>query len=234
MDADALRNRLDAVGRRIRAAERGAGRVENSVSLIAVSKLHPSQAIRELAGLGQRRFAENFVQEALRKQRELSDIDIEWHFIGRIQSNKTREIATTFSWVHSVDRLRIARRLSDQRDADAPPLNICIQINAQSEQSKGGVSPGDAAELIDEADRLPGISVRGLMIIPEPTDDSEAQHRIFAQMRSLLESLNRQGRSLDTLSMGMTGDMEAAIAEGSTHVRIGTALFGPRPKRVDS
>ncbi len=228
LNAEQLRINYASVRARISAAERCAGRAEGSVCLVAVSKTHPAQAIRSIAGLGQRDFAENFVQEALDKQCKLEELDIEWHFIGRIQSNKTRDIAQKFSWAHGVDRYKIARRLNDQRDPDQAPLNICIQVNLQGEQTKSGVCSGDLSELADQICELPRVSLRGLMIIPEFTENADAQRTVFAQLRDTLDLLNRQGHALDTLSMGMTGDMESAILEGATHVRVGTAVFGHR------
>ncbi len=227
-----LAENYQSVTRAIHAAERRAGRDEGSVTLVAVGKLHPANSIRTLATCGQRDFGENFVQEAIRKQQTLADLDLVWHFIGNIQSNKTKDIAQYFSWVHSVDRLKIARRLSDQRPEHLPPLNICIQINLQSEASKAGVFGEQLLPLLDEIQDLPGVRVRGLMIIPVPVEYPEQQREVFAQLRHLLEQANRQGYSLDTLSMGMTADVEVAIAEGATHVRLGTALFGPRPTRT--
>ena len=200
--------------------------------MIAVGKLHTAEAIRQLAEYGQKAFAENFVQEAIFKQQQLSDVDIEWHFIGSIQSNKTRDIANHFSWVHSVDRFKIARRLSDQRADILPPLNICLQVNLQREESKSGVSSAQILPLLEQMQDLPQITVRGLMIVPKPVSDPSQQREVFGQLRELLEEANRSGHSLDTLSMGMTADLEQAIAEGATHVRIGTALFGLRPKKT--
>lgn len=217
------------VNERIRAAEFAAARASGSVQLVAVGKLHPASAIRELAACGQRGFAENFVQEALSKQDELSDLNLEWHFIGSIQSNKTRQIANHFSWVHSVDRFKIANRLNDQRAANLPALNVCLQLNLQAEETKSGLNDTEVMELLDATTQLTRIRVRGFMIVPKPTSDPEAQRTIFAQVRNLLEQANLRGHSLDTLSMGMTDDLEQAISEGSTHVRIGTALFGARP-----
>lgn len=228
-DIESLAARYHAVMERIRAAELRAGRCENSVQLVAVSKLHSARAIRAVAEAGQVRFAENFVQEALSKQSELADLGIEWHFIGRIQSNKTREIAANFHWTHSVDRFKVAKRLSDQRPASADPLNVCLQVNLQAERSKAGVAADKAWALLDQTRELSGIKVRGLMIIPEPSEDVPAQRRVFARLRALRDEMNESGHSLDALSMGMTADMEAAIAEGATHVRVGTALFGQRP-----
>lgn len=215
----------------IRAMEVSAGRPCESVNLVAVSKLHPVESIRTMALLGQQAFGENFVQEAKSKQKALVDLNLEWHFIGHIQSNKTKEIANSFSWVHSVDRVKIARRLADQRSSDLPPLNICIQVNLQAEQTKSGASANEIYNLVEEISTFSNVSVRGLMIIPQPEPDPVKQRAVFAELRRLLEAINERGYAMDTLSMGMTADMEAAIAEGSTHVRIGTALFGPRPVR---
>ena len=227
-----LGNNYRSVVERIRVAEKNSSRKSGSVELIAVGKLHSAEAIRQLAEFGQKSFAENFVQEAISKQQQLSDVDIEWHFIGSIQSNKTREIANHFSWVHSVDRFKIARRLSDQRSEILSPLNICLQVNLQREESKSGVSSAQLLPLLEQMQDLPQITVRGLMIVPKPVSDPSQQREVFGQLRELLEEANRSGHSLDTLSMGMTADLEQAIAEAATHVRIGTALFGLRPKKT--
>ena len=232
MKTNDLGNNYRSVVERIRAAEKNSRRKSGSVELVAVGKLHTAEAIRQLAEYGQKAFAENFVQEAISKQQQLSDADIEWHFIGSIQSNKTRDIANHFSWVHSVDRFKIARRLSDQRAEILSPLNICLQVNLQREESKSGVSRAQLLPLLEQMRDLPRITVRGLMIVPKPVSDPSQQREVFGQLRELLEEANRSGHSLDTLSMGMTADLEQAIAEGATHVRIGTALFGLRPKKV--
>lgn len=226
-----LQSNYKTVIEQIRAMEASAGRPCESVNLVAVSKLHPVESIRKLALLGQRAFGENFVQEAKTKQEALTDLNLEWHFIGHIQSNKTKEIANSFSWVHSVDRVKIARRLANQRSSDMPPLNICIQVNLQAEQTKSGASAAEIGNLAEEISAFENVSVRGLMIIPQPEPDPMKQRAVFAELRQLLETINERGYVMDTLSMGMTADMEAAISEGSTHVRIGTALFGPRPVR---
>ncbi len=218
------------VNDRICAAARNARREPHSVQLVAVGKLHPASAIRELARCGQRAFAENFVQEALAKQRELADLNLEWHFIGSIQSNKTRQIANHFSWVHSIDRYKIATRLNAQRAIEQPPLNICLQLNLQTEESKSGLTEDEAMVLLEKIKNHDRLAVRGFMIVPKPVSDVGEQRKIFAMVRKLLEKANRVGHQLDTLSMGMTDDLEAAIAEGATHVRIGTALFGARPQ----
>ncbi len=232
MNTSILAENYRAVVDRIRAAERCANRQVGSVNLVAVGKRHPADAIRTLAGCGQRIFAENFVQEAIGKQQALSDLDIEWHFVGSIQSNKTRDIANHFSWVHSVDRYKIARRLNDQRPDDWPPLNICVQTNLQGEATKSGVSGEELLPLLDEVASLPRVRVRGLMIIPEPVDAVDEQRAVFGRLREWLELAVERGHPLDTLSMGMTADMEVAIDQGATHVRIGTALFGPRPAKT--
>jgi len=213
------------VSSRIQAATAAAGRTENSVQLLAVSKTKPAEALREAYAAGLRDFGENYLQEALGKQLELADLPLIWHFIGPIQSNKTRAIAEHFDWVHSVDRLKIAQRLSEQRPADLPPLNICIQVNVSGEASKSGCTPADLPALAEAINALPRLKLRGLMAIPEPTEDRAEQDAAFAAVQRLQDSLNLP---LDTLSMGMSHDLESAIAQGATWVRIGTALFGAR------
>ncbi|KFJ92449.1 hypothetical protein JF55_06900 [Pseudomonas sp. 1-7] len=213
------------VGARIREAAQASQRNFADIGLLAVSKTKPAAAIREAHVAGLRDFGENYLQEALEKQTELSDLPLIWHFIGPIQSNKTRPIAEHFDWVHSVDRLKIAQRLSEQRPAHLPPLNICLQVNVSGEDSKSGCSPEALPELAKAVTALPNLRLRGLMAIPEPTDDIAAQHAAFAHLRQLRDEL---ALNLDTLSMGMSHDLEAAIAEGATWVRIGTALFGAR------
>ena len=220
-----IADNIALVGARIRAASLAAQRAEDSVQLLAVSKTKPSQALREAYAAGLRDFGENYLQEALGKQQELSDLPLIWHFIGPIQSNKTRSIAEHFDWVHSVDRLKIAQRLSEQRPAELPPLNICIQVNVSGEASKSGCAPADLPALANAISELPRLKLRGLMAIPEPTEDRVAQDAAFAAVQSLQASLNLP---LDTLSMGMSHDLESAIAMGATWVRIGTALFGAR------
>ena len=210
---------------RIHAAALAADRDEHSVQLLAVSKTKPAEALREAHAAGLRDFGENYLQEALSKQLELADLPLIWHFIGPIQSNKTRAIAENFAWVHSVDRLKIAQRLSEQRPADMPPLNICIQVNVSGEASKSGCTPADLPALANAISELPRIKLRGLMAIPEPTEDRAAQDAAFSAVQRLQASLNLP---LDTLSMGMSHDLESAIAMGATWVRIGTALFGAR------
>lgn len=211
------------------AAEAAAGRKPGSVGVIAVSKTHAARSIREAYTTGQRDFGENYLQEALAKQAELSDLDIVWHFIGPIQSNKTRALAAHFDWVHSVDRLKVAERLSEQRSPELAPLNLCIQVNVSGEDSKAGVAPEELPDLAVAVARLPGLRLRGLMAIPAPTDDVTQQRAAFGSLREALASLSIPG--LDTLSMGMSDDLEAAISEGATLVRVGTAIFGPRPSR---
>ena len=210
---------------RIRAAALAVQRDVTSIHLLAVSKTKPAAALREAYAAGVRDFGENYLQEARAKQVELADLPLSWHFIGPIQSNKTRDIAEHFAWVHSVDRLKIAQRLSDQRPADLPPLNICIQVNVSGEASKSGCNPADLPALAAAISGLPRLKLRGLMAIPEPTEDRAEQYAAFATVRTLQESLNM---GLDTLSMGMSHDLESAIAQGATWVRIGTALFGAR------
>ena len=213
------------VGERIRAAAQASGRDLDHIGLLAVSKTKPAVAVREAYAAGIRDFGENYLQEALEKQAELSELPLIWHFIGPIQSNKTKPIAEHFAWVHSVDRLKIAQRLSEQRPTDLPPLNICLQVNVSAEDSKSGCAPAELAALALAVSQLPNLRLRGLMAIPEPTDDVAAQRAAFARLRELRDGLPLP---LDTLSMGMSHDLDAAIAEGATWVRIGTALFGAR------
>ncbi|MDD2104817.1 MULTISPECIES: YggS family pyridoxal phosphate-dependent enzyme [Pseudomonas] len=220
-----LADNLSAISARIASAAQAAGREPASVQLLAVSKTKPASAIREIHAAGVYDFGENYLQEALTKQQALGDLPLIWHFIGPIQSNKTKAIAEHFDWVHSVDRLKIAQRLSEQRPAGLVPLNICLQVNVSGEDSKSGCAPADLPALAKAVAALPSLRLRGLMAIPEPTDDRAAQEAAFATLRQLQEGL---GLGLDTLSMGMSHDLEAAIAQGATWVRIGTALFGAR------
>ena len=220
-----IADNIGLVSQRIRAAADAVQRDASSIHLLAVSKTKPAQAVREAYAAGMRDFGENYLQEALGKQAELTDLPLSWHFIGPIQSNKTRAIAENFAWVHSVDRLKIAQRLSEQRPADLPPLNICIQVNVSGEASKSGCTPADLPALATAISALPRLKLRGLMAIPEPTEDRAEQDAAFATVRDLQASLNL---ALDTLSMGMSHDLESAIAQGATWVRIGTALFGAR------
>lgn len=203
-------------------------RSPSTLTLIAVSKAQPAERLAELADLGQRDFGESYVQEALPKLDALVGRALIWHFIGPIQSNKTRPIAERFDWVHSVDRLKIAERLSAQRPADRPPLNICLEVNISGEASKGGVLPADLPILAQAVAKLPRLRLRGLMAIPAPSDNTSQQRAQFRHLRQLLEQLRAAGLDLDVLSMGMSDDLEAAIAEGATHLRVGTALFGAR------
>lgn len=227
-----ISHNLQAVNGRIEAACRAALRNPQTVTLLAVSKTFGPEAVIEAGDAGQRAFGENYLQEALDKMAAVHvarpDLLLEWHFIGPIQSNKTRPIAEHFDWVHSVDREKIAHRLSEQRPAHLPPLNICLQVNISGEESKSGVAPDQLEGLIKTVSRLPHLKLRGLMAIPEPTEDVEKQHAPLRRMRQLFESLREQGVVLDTLSMGMSSDLEAAIGEGATIVRIGTAIFGKR------
>ncbi len=211
-------------------AAQKAGRCPESVRLLAVSKKQPLAAILEAAAAGQRDFGENLVQEGVSKASELAPNDLCWHFIGHLQTNKTRAVAEHFDWVHSIDRLKIARRLSDQRPRDLPPLNVCLQVNIDDERSKSGVAAANVRALARQVTALPNLSLRGLMCIPAIRDDFAAQREPFARLRELSEALVSDGFELDTLSMGMSDDFEAAIAEGATIVRIGTAVFGPRER----
>jgi pyridoxal phosphate enzyme (YggS family) len=220
--------RLQAVHGRIERAARAAGRSPNDIRLVAVSKTFPAQTIRQAHEAGQRDFGENYVQEAVAKIALLRDLPIEWHYIGPIQSNKTRQIAESFSWVHSVERLKVAQRLSGSRPAALGPLQVCIQVNVSGEASKSGVAPGEAQGLALELARLPGLRLRGLMAIPEPATDETLQRSRFRALRELGERIVASGVPMDTLSMGMTDDLESAIAEGATMVRVGRAIFGER------
>jgi hypothetical protein len=222
---------VNHVRSRITAAARAAGRDPASITLIAVSKAQPAESVRAAATAGVTDFGENYLQEAVGKMERLTDLPLHWHFIGGVQSNKTRAIADRFEWVHSLDRLSVARRLSAQRPFHAPALNVCIQVALVAEPTKGGVE-ATAAALIELALRtaeLPRLKLRGLMCVPPPQPDEPAARAVFSRLRALLERLNAEGLDLDTLSMGMSGDFESAIAEGATHVRIGTAIFGERP-----
>jgi PLP dependent protein len=225
-----LTHNLEAVRQRIASAADAAGRDAGSVTLLAVSKTFPADAVRAAHAAGQRAFGENYVQEALAKIETLAHLraSLEWHFIGPLQSNKTRPVAEHFDWVHSVDRLKIAQRLSEQRPGDLPPLNVCLQVNSSGEASKSGVSVAQAVEVAEQVAALPRLTLRGLMSIPEPAGDIDAQRVPHRRLRELFERLRDGGLELDTLSMGMSGDLEAAVLEGATIVRIGTAIFGTR------
>jgi pyridoxal phosphate enzyme (YggS family) len=220
---------LQAVRARIAAACIAAGRGAESVQLLAVSKTWPAALVREAAAAGQHAFGESYVQEACDKAAELKDLGLEWHFIGPLQGNKTRPVAESFAWVHSVDRLKIAGRLAAQRPPGLPPLQTCLQVNISGEASKSGCAPPQALDLAAAIIQLPGLRLRGLMAIPEPTADIRRQRSQFALLRQTLEKINAElDCELDTLSMGMSDDLEAAIMEGATMVRIGTAIFGKR------
>ena len=203
-----------------------AQREPNTVQLLAVSKTHPSEALREMYVTGQRAFGENYLQEALDKMHALSDLEIEWHFIGHVQRNKTKHLAEKFAWVHGVDRLIIAERLSNQRDAQQVPLNICLQVNIDAQDTKDGCQPSEVAELVRQISQLPHLKLRGLMVIPAPNHSQAFQDA--KQLFDAVKAQHAQPEDWDTLSMGMSGDLNAAIAAGSTMVRIGTALFGAR------
>ncbi len=229
-----LPEQVRSVRQRIESAVQAAGRNVDSVTLLAASKAQPAQRIRALAQLGITNFGESYVQEGLQKQTTLQDLPLTWHFIGRLQANKTRPVASSFDWVHAVDRLKIAERLSEQRPFHAPPLNVCLQVNVGDESSKGGVASTDLPALAAAVAALPRLKLRGLMCIPPEEQDPSRQRAWFASVRRELESLNAAGAELDTLSMGMSGDLESAILEGATLIRIGTALFGPRPTTIPS
>ena len=221
---------LQAVLKRIDDAARKFGRNPDDISLLAVSKTWPASDVREAVDAGQRAFGENYVQEGVEKSVELASLGLIWHFIGPLQSNKTRRVAETFDWVHSVDRLKIAERLAEQRPDSLPPLQICLQVNVSGEETKSGVSLSELPQLAQQVARLPRLCLRGLMAIPAPLDDFDAQRRSFRRVREAFELTRSEGLALDTLSMGMTHDLEAAIAEGATMVRVGTAIFGERNK----
>ena len=229
-----IESNLAAVRRRIREACRAAGRAEDAVGLLAISKTQDAAAIRAAHAAGQSAFGENYVQEALDKRAQLADLPpdppLEWHFTGPVQSNKTRAIAEAFDWVHGVDRLKIAQRLSEQRPAARPPLQVCVQVNISGEASKSGCAPAEAAALCRAVAALPRLRLRGLMAIPAPSAGGGDPRAAFRALRELFEALRRDGLELDTLSAGMSDDLEAAIAEGSTLVRIVTAIFGRRPR----
>jgi PLP dependent protein len=225
---------LRAIRNRIESATQAALRNVDSVTLLAVSKGQPANSIRALAAAGVRDIGESYLQEALEKLEQLRDLDLTWHFIGRLQANKTRVIAASFDWVHGVERLKIAQRLSAQRPFHAPPLNVCLQVNIAGEASKGGVTEEELPVLAAAVAVLPRLKLRGLMCIPPDEDDPARQRMWFAAMRRAFEDLNAAGARLDTLSMGMSGDFEAAILEGATLVRIGTALFGERPRATNT
>ena len=226
-----IASRWQVLNKRIKTAAEAAGRPQNSVRLIAVSKTFPAEYVRQAYAAGQRAFGESYVQEALAKIDALRDLEIEWHFIGPIQSNKTRAIAEHFHWVHSVDRLKIAKRLSDARPPGMPRLEVCLQVDVSGEASKSGKAPEEALALAGEIAGLPRIHLRGLMGIPDPTMEPISQRIQLRALRELKETIVARGVALDTLSMGMTDDLEAAIAEGATLVRVGRAIFGERSQK---
>jgi pyridoxal phosphate enzyme (YggS family) len=222
-----------AARRRVDEAVARAGRPAGSVRLLAVAKTFPAEAVRAVYALGQRAFGENYVQEAVAKRDALRDLaDVEWHLIGPLQSNKTAVAAANFDWIETVDRLKVAQRLSAQRPAAAPPLEICVQVNASGEASKGGVAPEEALALALAVAALPRLRLRGVMGIPAPTTDEALQRREFGVLRACFEAMRADGLAVDTLSMGMSADLDIAIAEGATQVRVGTAIFGERNLNV--
>jgi len=229
MDPQNLPERVRDVRNRIARAAATGQRSVDSITLLAVSKAQPVELMRAAAGLGVRDFGESYLQEALGKMAALRDVELTWHFVGRLQANKTRPIAESFAWVHGVERLKLAERLAAQRPYHAPPLNLCLQVNVAGEATKAGAAPADLPALAAAVAGLPRVRLRGLMCIPPEEADAARQRAWFARLRQLLRSLDESGARLDTLSMGMSADFEAAILEGATIVRVGTALFGPRP-----
>lgn len=226
-------NNLQTVRAQIGAACAQCGRNPDEVALLAVSKTMAADAVRQAYAAGQRQFGENYIQEGVDKVQQLADLDgVVWHMIGPIQSNKTRDVAAHFDWVHSIDRLKIAQRLAEQRPAHLPPLNVCIQVNIDGGINKSGVVPGQALALALQMQALPQLRLRGIMAIPEPTTDLIANSLVFASVKALFLSLKTQCTDMDTLSMGMSADMQAAISQGSTMVRVGTAIFGQRPAKA--
>ena len=226
-----LKENLENIRSRVELACRTVGRSPSEVSVLAVSKRHSVEKIRELNGLGQARFGENYVQEALEKMDQTGECDIEWHFIGPLQSNKTKEVAGRFQWIQSVDREKILRRLSAQRPGTMAPLNVCIQVNIDREPQKSGTLPEDAESLALLCADLPGLTLRGLMAIPKIGSAGHDPADSYRRMGELYKSMMKKGLAMDTLSMGMSADLEAAVRHGSTMVRIGTDLFGARPAR---
>lgn len=227
-------DKLQCVHTRIGAACAAAGRPVTDVTLLAVSKTFGPEAVREAHAAGQSAFGENYIQEAVEKIALLADLPLEWHCIGPIQSNKTRLVAAHFHWAHTVDRLKIAQRLAEQRPEGLPPLQVCIQVNVDGGATKSGVAPGEALALAQAVAALPRLKLRGLMTIPEPAQAFEAQLAVHRRARELFQQLRQAGLALDTLSMGMTADLEAAVQAGSTMVRVGTAIFGGRPPAATS
>ncbi len=232
MNEPHISHKLSAIRQRLQQAEVLSGREDDPVTLLAVSKQQPAAAIAACHAQGQRCFAESYLQEALPKLDALQALAIEWHFIGRLQANKTAAVARHFSWVQSVDRFRIARRLSQQRPPELTPLNVCVQVNISADPAKAGVGSDDVAELCRQIDGLPALRLRGLMAIPAVAGTSALRRQEFARLRRLYQSLREQGFALDTLSMGMSGDLEEAVLEGATMVRIGSALFGQRGEQA--
>ena len=228
-----ISDNLQAVKTRVRRAIQAAGRPDGAVRLLAVSKTWPADSVRAAWAAGQRAFGENYVQEAVTKITALDDLDLEWHFIGPLQSNKTREVAENFAWVHSINRLKIAERLSTQRPVDLPPLQVCIQVNVSGETSKSGVVPAEVSALAHAVAKLPRLRLRGLMAIPEPDGEPALLRQRFTLLRELRDSLNSEGLKLDILSMGMSDDLEIAIDEGAVIVRVGTAIFGQRSPSIE-
>jgi len=226
--SDSIAHAIEHVRQQIHASEAAAGREAGSVRLLAVSKTFPASAVQQAYAAGQRAFGENYVQELQTKAAELAALDIEWHFIGPLQSNKTRIVAEAAHWVHSIERLKIAQRLSEQRPDSLPPLQVCVQVNVSGEASKSGCAPQEAKELALAVAALPRLQLRGLMCIPEPTEDAQKLAGQFALLQQLQQELRTAGLTLDTVSMGMSADMAQAIAAGSTMVRVGTAIFGAR------
>jgi len=224
----AISDNLQTIGAKLKKFMQQYHRTGNEVKLLAVSKRHSTDSIREAYEAGQKAFGENYVQELLDKNEQLDDLDVEWHFIGPLQSNKTKKIAKVANWVHTIDRLKIAQRLNNQRPENLGPLSVCIQVNISDEESKSGVAEDQLLILAQEIIKLPNLKLRGLMAIPAPENNFTKQREIFARVAAIQRSLNNKGFELDTLSMGMSNDMEAAIAEGATIVRIGTAIFGAR------
>ena len=225
-----IQTNLQTVRARVAAACRAAGRAQSDVALLAVSKTFGPEAVAEAYAAGQTAFGENYIQEAVQKITQLRHLPLQWHCIGPIQSNKTRLVAEHFDWVHTVDRLKVAQRLSEQRPAGLPPLQVCIQVNVDGGASKSGVLPADALALAQQVAALPGLRLRGVMSIPEPATDFVAACALFVRVKCVFDALNGAGLALDTLSMGMSADLEAAIHAGSTLVRVGSAIFGGRPK----
>ena len=227
-----IADNLQGVAKRIAAATQASGRPAEAVTLLAVSKTFDADAVRQAHAAGQTLFGENYIQEAVDKMAALADLPLTWHCIGPIQSNKTKLVAAHFGWAHTVDRLKIAQRLSDQRPPELAPLQVCIQVNIDGGTTKAGVAPEETLELARQIQALPRLTLRGLMTIPEPAPDFAAACAVHSKARALFDTLNQEGLGLDTLSMGMTADLEAAVQSGSTMVRVGTAIFGGRTKPV--